>query len=90
MGGLTARSARSSVPRTEWAFILAVIVAAGAGRRNRLAPRQRHLFSHSGDYQGQALTITSAAPLRAARALNSTVDVPPGVSGTFTAAPLKH
>ena len=45
-------------------------------------------FSHGGDYQGQTITITYAAPLASATELKGTVDVQPfGVGGTFTAAP---
>ncbi len=45
-------------------------------------------FSHGGDYQGQALTITYAGALASAKELKGTIDVQPfGVTGTFTAAP---
>jgi len=45
-------------------------------------------FSHGGDYQGQALTMSYSATLAAPRALKGSIDVQPfGVSGTFTATP---
>ena len=46
-------------------------------------------FSHGGDYQGQALTITYTGALATAKSLKGTVEVMPfGVSGQFTAAPV--
>lgn len=49
----------------------------------------RVTFTHGGEYQGSALTITYAGTLASApKALTGTIDVQPfGVTGTFSAAP---
>ncbi len=45
-------------------------------------------FSHGGDYQGQALTISYAGAFGSENELKGTIEVQPyGVSGTFTAEP---
>ena len=46
-------------------------------------------FSHGGDYQGQALTITYSGTLAPTKELRGSIDVQPfGVSGAFTASPV--
>jgi hypothetical protein len=45
-------------------------------------------FSHGGEYEGQALTITYSGTLASPAALKGTIDVQPfAASGTFSAAP---
>ena len=45
-------------------------------------------FSHGGEYQGQALTMTYSGTLAATKELKGSVDVQPfGVTGTFSATP---